>query len=199
MHICVFFSVFFCWSCFVWCVGREEIALYTPKIDLEFNSKKHFYAHPNKELSLCSNFPIRGRKTARTRVMSIFHYEKKKFLTILSYLCVTCHFIDDEWKMHKWIINFMHLKGSHSETNLSVAFMQNMASWNLDDKLFALSLDNVSSSKTCVNTINSPLRILVLYTTATKLFHVRCAAHIINLIARMAWAKFQLLLVTSMH
>lgn len=84
--------------------------------------------------SLRPNFPIKGRKTARTRIMEIFHNEKNRLFDYFSslncrfsctmdvwtsnqnkgYLCVTCHFIDDEWKIHKRIINFMHLEGRHT-------------------------------------------------------------------------------------
>jgi len=136
--------------------------------------------------------------------MEIFYNEKKKLFDHFSsldcrfsctmdmwtsnqnkgYLCVTCHFIDDEWKIQKRIINFMHLKGRHTGTNLSAAFLQNMTSWNLDHKLFALTLDNASSNDVCVDTVISTLNGHGSVHCAVKFFHVRCAAHIINLIAR---------------
>lgn len=136
--------------------------------------------------------------------MNIFHDEKKILFDYFSsldcrfsctmdewtsnqnksYICVTCHFIDDEWKIHKRIVNFMHFNGTHNEANLSAAFMQNMASWNLDHKLFALTLDNAASNKTCVNTIISRLKNIGSVHCTGKFFHVRCAAHIIDLIAR---------------
>ena len=154
--------------------------------------------------SLRPNFPIMGRKGSRTNIMDIFHSEKKSLFDFFStldcrfsctmdlwtsnqnkgYLCVTCHFIDDEWRIHKSIINFMHLKGRHTGANLSVAFMQNMASWNFDHKLFALTLDNASSNDVCVDTIISILKNQGSIHCGGKFFHVRCAAHIINLIAR---------------
>ena len=43
------------------------------------------------------------------------------------YLCVTCHFIDNDWKIQKHIINFFHLGGRHTGANLSAAFMGEMA------------------------------------------------------------------------
>jgi hypothetical protein len=53
----------------------------------------------------------------------------------------------------------MHLKGRHTRANLSVAFMQNMASWNLDHKLFALTLDDASSNDVCMDTVVSESRL----------------------------------------
>jgi hypothetical protein len=100
------------------------------------------------------------------------------------YLCVTCHFINDEWKLHKRIINFMHLEGRHTRANLSVSSMQNMASWNLDETLFALTLDNASSNDVCIDTIISTLKYQGSIHCGGKFFHVRCAAYIIDLVAR---------------
>jgi len=59
-----------------------------------------------------------------------------------------------------------------------------MTSWNLDHKLFALTLDNASSNDVCVDTVISTLNSHGSVHCAGKFFHVRCAAHIINLIAR---------------
>jgi hypothetical protein len=168
-----------------------------------FNFCEHEYTNDFIR-SLRPNFPIKGRKTARTRIMEIFHNEKNRLFDYFSslncqfsctmdvwtsnqnkgYLCVTCHFIDDEWKIHKRIINFMHLEGRHTGANLSAAFMQNIASWNIDHKLFALTLDNASANDVCVDTVISILKNVGTVHCGGKFFHVRCAAHIINLIAR---------------
>ena len=59
-----------------------------------------------------------------------------------------------------------------------------MTSWNLDHKLFALTLDNASSNNVCVDTVISTLNSHGSVHCASKFFHVRCVAHIINLIAR---------------
>jgi UDP-2,3-diacylglucosamine pyrophosphatase LpxH len=67
---------------------------------------------------------------------------------------------------------------------MSTAFMGEMAAWNIDHKLFALTLDNASSNDVCVNTIVSTLENHDSLLCHGKFFHVRCAAHIINLIAR---------------
>jgi hypothetical protein len=98
-----------------------------------FNFCEHEYTNDFIR-SLRPKFPINGRKTTRTRIMEIFHNEKNELFDYFSslncrfsytmdvwtsnqnkgYLCVTCHFIDDEWKIHKRIINFMHLEGRHT-------------------------------------------------------------------------------------
>jgi hypothetical protein len=62
--------------------------------------------------------------------------------------------------------------------------MQNMGTWNLEHKLFALTLDNAAANNVCVDTIISSLKSYGSLHCGGKFFHVRCAAHIINLIAR---------------
>jgi hypothetical protein len=54
--------------------------------------------------------------------------------------------------------------------------------WNLDKKMFALSLDNVALNKVAIDIlIDSTKELLV---CGGKFFHVRCANHILNLFAR---------------
>ena len=62
--------------------------------------------------------------------------------------------------------------------------MQNMASWNIDHKLFALTLDNASANDVCVDTVISILKNVGTVHCGGKFFHVRCATHVINLISR---------------
>lgn len=173
-----------------------------------FNYCEHEYTNDFIR-SLCPKFPIKSRKTARARIMDIFHHEKKQLFDYFAtqkcrfsctmdvwtsnqnkgYLCVTGHFIDEDWNIQKRIINFMYLGGRHNGENLSVAYMQNMGSWNIDHKLFALTLDNAASNNVCVDTVTSTLRENDSLLCGGKFFHVRCAAHILNLVARDGVSK----------
>ena len=99
-----------------------------------------------------------------------------------SYLCVTAHWIDDNWNMQKRIINFMHVEGSHGGIKLSDIFFANVLNWNLDKKMFALSLDNAASNKVVIDIVIDSAKDLLV--CGGKFFHVRCANHILNLVAR---------------
>jgi glyceraldehyde-3-phosphate dehydrogenase/erythrose-4-phosphate dehydrogenase len=79
--------------------------------------------------SMRPHFPLKSRVTVRKDIMD--YSEKDKlyayFKTIRSrfsatmdmwtsnqnkgYMCVTLHWIDDEWKIQKRIINFFHVQG----------------------------------------------------------------------------------------
>ena len=123
--------------------------------------------------SLRPSFPFKSRITVRKEIMQLYKEEKnmlyaqfKKLYCRVSftmdiwtsiqnksYLCVTAHWIDDNWNMQKRIINFMHVEGNHSGIKLSDAFFANVLNWNLDKKMFALSLDNAAANKVAVEIV----------------------------------------------
>ena len=78
---------------------RKEI------MDLYLEEKNMLYAQ-FKKLTCCVSF-----------TMDAWTSIQKK-----SYLCVTAHWIDDNWNMQKRIINFMHVEGSHGGIKLSDIF-----------------------------------------------------------------------------
>jgi hypothetical protein len=71
----------------------------------------------------------------------------------------------------------LFVKRSWSDT-----FFANVLNWNLDKKMFALSLDNASSNKVVVDIVIDSAKDLLV--CGGKFFHVRCANHILNLVAR---------------
>lgn len=84
--------------------------------------------------------------------------------------------------MQKRIINFMHVEGSHGGIKLSDTFFANVLNWNLDKKMFALSLDNAAANKVAIDIVIDNAKDLLV--CGGKFFHVRCANHILNLVAR---------------
>ncbi|CAD6267377.1 unnamed protein product [Miscanthus lutarioriparius] len=102
------------------------------------------------------------------------------------YMCVTIHWVDDEWRMKKRIIGFFNVKGRHTGAKLSETFTKVMVNWYIEKKLFALTLDNASSNEVAVHDIISDLKDNDNGSLVCDgiFFHVRCACHILNLVAR---------------
>ena len=156
--------------------------------------------------SLRPSFPIKSRVTVRKEIMDKYLEEKETLYAHLKtfqcrfsatmdmwtscqnkgYMCVTIHWIDDNWRMQKRIIGFFNVKGRHTGAKLSETFTEVMVKWYIENRLFALTLDNASSNEVAVNDIISDLKengngSLV---CDGMFFHVRCACHILNLVAR---------------
>jgi len=102
--------------------------------------------------SLRPSFPIKSRVTIRKEIMNMFLQEKEKLYAYFksvscristtmdmwtsnqnkSYMCVTVHWIDDNWCMQKRIVNFVHVGGRHTGAKLSESFTKLMVKWNID-------------------------------------------------------------------
>ncbi|KAJ3691444.1 hypothetical protein LUZ61_020608 [Rhynchospora tenuis] len=71
------------------------------------------------------------------------------------FMSLTCHFIDDQWKMRKRIINFTNLPSPHTGKNISNAIYEKFVLWNLDKRVFCLVLDNATSNDVCIKELLS--------------------------------------------
>jgi hypothetical protein len=100
-------------------------------------------------------------------------------------MCVTIHWVDEEWYMQKRIIGFFHVEGRHTSQKLSQTFSEVMVKWYLEKKLFSLTLDNASANEVAVKDIIADLKDSNGNMVCDGIFfHVRCACHILNLVAR---------------
>jgi hypothetical protein len=152
--------------------------------------------------SLRPSFPIKSRVTVRKELMGIFVEEQKKlyFKTVncrfsatmdmwtsnqnKGYMCVTVHWVDDNWNIQKRIIKFMHVEGRHTGANLSQAFTESVFKWFIEKKMFSLTLDNAASNEVAVKDVIKVLGKKSPLVCDGLFFHVRCANHILNLVTR---------------
>ncbi|KAL6571302.1 hypothetical protein OROHE_002945 [Orobanche hederae] len=154
--------------------------------------------------SLRPSFPMKSRITIRKELMDIFTQEKEKlyesFKTVKSrfsttmdmwtsnqnkgYMCVTVHWIDEDWHIQKRIIKFMHVEERHIGAKLLDTFIASVVRWFIEKKLFSLTLDNASANEVCVKEVIAGLEKICPLVCDGLFFHVRCANHILNLVAR---------------
>jgi hypothetical protein len=57
-------------------------------------------------------------------------------------LCLSVHYIDDEWEKQKNIIAFCAVDPSCSAEKLSFIILRAIGEWGLDDKVFSITLDD---------------------------------------------------------
>ncbi|KAF0909371.1 hypothetical protein E2562_035812 [Oryza meyeriana var. granulata] len=156
--------------------------------------------------SMRPNLPLKSRVTTRKEIMNIYLQEKDKLYAELkniacrfsatmdmwtssqkkAYMCVTIHWVDDLWHIQKRIINFFHVKGRHTGERLYFSFSEVMVRWYLENRMFALTLDNAAANEVAVSDIIDDLKknTQVSLVCDGIFFHVRCACHILNLVAK---------------
>ncbi|KAJ1691751.1 hypothetical protein LUZ63_015906 [Rhynchospora breviuscula] len=99
------------------------------------------------------------------------------------FMALTCHYIDESWKLHKRVIAFSPLPSPHTGKNIADAIYEKLVLWNLDKKALCLVLDGSSANEACVKEMLSG-PILDTLPADGQLFHQRCGCHILNLIVQ---------------
>ncbi|KAK2658679.1 hypothetical protein Ddye_005212 [Dipteronia dyeriana] len=62
------------------------------------------------------------------------------------YMVVTMHFIDKSWVLHSRIMHFIHVLSPHDVTSLGEQLVTCFDDWNVDRKLYAITVDNCSTN-----------------------------------------------------
>ncbi|WOG87427.1 hypothetical protein DCAR_0206652 [Daucus carota subsp. sativus] len=148
----------------------------------------------------CPRFIIPSRHTIARDIMKLYNSEKAKLrdyfvrnsqrvsltsdtwtsIQNVCYLVLTSHFIDNEWKMQKRILNFCQI-GNHKGETIGKAIEACLKEWGID-KVFTITLDNASSNGVAVNHIKKRLQIWKTAICDGDFLHMRCSAHILNLV-----------------
>lgn len=148
----------------------------------------------------CPRFQVPSRRTSTRDIVCLYFQERAKLKKFFkdscnrvclttdcwtlqqqdSYMTVTASFIDQNWDLHKKVISFFMVKG-HKGDDIGKNLVKSLAEWGLD-RVMTVTVDNASANDGGVSYLQRHLRrtnILL-----GKYLHMRCAAHIINLIVR---------------
>ena len=143
-----------------------------------------------------------SRSTAASDCLKIFEREKLKLrqklkeipgriclttdlwraLTVEGYLCLTAHYIDSDWSLKSRIIEFYAFPPPHTGGAISMKIMELLREWELEKKIFTITVDNASSNDNMQSILKKQLRRELV--CSGEFFHVRCVAHILNLIVQ---------------
>ena len=61
----------------------------------------------------------------------------------IAFLCITGHWITNDWKLKHAILDFGQLSGSHSGDNISEMFFNVLKNYDLLDKVSILIIENI--------------------------------------------------------
>ncbi|XP_077251806.1 zinc finger BED domain-containing protein RICESLEEPER 3-like [Tasmannia lanceolata] len=181
--------------------ARRELAIFIIKLELPFNIVDKD-AFRDFIMVIQPRIKVISRTTIRKELLNIYGEEKLKLKRLigvchrvsltadmwtsnqtLGYLCLTAHFIDDNWKLHKKILNFCMVPAPHGGDVIANAIELCLIDWNIS-KLSTITLDNASNNTVAVRTLVPVLSRKGMLLQEGRFFHVRCAAHVINLIVQ---------------
>lgn len=150
-------------------------------------------------------YKFRTRNTVRNDLMGVYVEEKSRIYAEIEklssrvtlttdgwkpkhqnrgYFCITCHYIDDNWVLHKRIISFHVVQYPHHGALLSEWLKGRILDWNIDKKMFSIVVDNASNNSGMLEGIKGWLNSKNALLHGGDMFHLRCCAHIINLIVK---------------
>lgn len=148
------------------------------------------------------SFKLMSRNTIHSDILTVHQREKEKLYNYLNklpcrlvvttdlwisdhqklgYLCLTTHFIDNEWELKKKIIAYRYIKCPHDAETLFKCIIDMVMEWNIDENLFAIVVANATTNDAMLS-MKSWLCDKSLLPMGGDFFHVRCSAHILNLI-----------------
>ena len=150
------------------------------------------------------NIKMPSRNTAKSDVLKMYKREKDKLKIVLGslpgricltsdlwtsistdgYVYHTSHYVDLNWKLQKFFLNFCLMPPPHTGIALSEKIYTFLTDWGIERKLFSLTLDNASSNDCFVELLKSQPNLKNALLRDGEFFHIRCCAHILNLIVQ---------------
>lgn len=158
--------------------------------------KLHLYLNPQVQtickktiLRYCMEEHKRLKLTLSSKLHSInsricFTCDCWTAITKRGYLTLTAHYIDDDWVLRSNIINFRYFPPPHRGSDIYAFVLGLLKEWGLEGKAFSMTVDNASSMDVMINRLKSDLHSSSPLPCMGKYFHVRCCAHILNLIVQ---------------
>ncbi|KAL2901670.1 putative AC transposase [Bienertia sinuspersici] len=104
--------------------------------------------------------------------------------TTRGFLTLTAHFIDNNWSLKSRILNFRYFPPPHRGVDIYLFVVGLIKEWSLERKAFYITCDNAGAMDVIVARLKSDLLSFGTLPVAGRFFHVRCSAHILNMIVQ---------------
>ncbi|KAL5564800.1 hypothetical protein UlMin_027964 [Ulmus minor] len=165
---------------------------------VEYTGIRALFKNLNPEVDTVS------RNTAKADVLKLYQREMTRIKAMLEvvpgrisltsdlwssvisdgYMCLTAHFIDNNWNLQKRVLNFCFMPPPHNDVALSERIFALLCGWKIEKRLFSLTLDNATSNDVSVEALGAQLNLKGLLPCNGEFFHLRCCCHILNLIVQ---------------
>ncbi|CAH1432163.1 unnamed protein product [Lactuca virosa] len=140
------------------------------------------------------------RNTIKKEIFNTYSIEKSKLCDLLQlvpgrialtsdcwtsvttdgHISLTAHFVDHNWCLQKRILAFTSMPPPHNCASLAERVCGLLKQWRIDKKIVSITLDNASANDSMGNALKFDLNLMF----DGDYFHVRCCAHILNLIVQ---------------
>ncbi|GAB4834097.1 hypothetical protein Ancab_039960 [Ancistrocladus abbreviatus] len=102
------------------------------------------------------------------------------------YLCLTAHYIDEDWNLQKKTLNFIMIDAAHTEDIHSEVIIKCLMDWDIEHRLFCMTFGDLSTSDDIVSRIKNHLSQNRPLLSNGRLFDVCCATHVLSLLVEDA-------------
>ncbi|XP_022761456.1 zinc finger BED domain-containing protein RICESLEEPER 2-like isoform X2 [Durio zibethinus] len=150
----------------------------------------------------CPEFPVLTTKSIKSDIISIYVKERENIRELLAtcpgricltsstwksncddhFNCVTAHFIDHEWRLQKRILSFKLIPPPYDSLSVADEIALCMVQWNIEHKVFSVTLENLSSDDCVANMLKPRLDAKKYLPCKGAFFHMSCFFRILNLI-----------------
>ncbi|KAH9620283.1 hypothetical protein KSS87_008209 [Heliosperma pusillum] len=178
----------------------DHMATFVNLEELPFTYGESVNVENFNRLALQPSYSHVNRHTLKDRTMAQYKEQKKELIAYFAnfdgrvaltsdtwtskqnnpFMCVTVHWIDNDFFLQKRIIAFDIMEEKHTGYNIYLRLKKTLDKFNLTKKLFSISFDNASANTKCIDYVLQMDDLLL----NGDLVHVRCCAHIINLSAQ---------------
>ncbi|XP_039037037.1 zinc finger BED domain-containing protein RICESLEEPER 1-like [Hibiscus syriacus] len=111
-----------------------------------------------------------------------------------NHVCMTAHYVGDDWKLQKKILNFVTLDSSHTNDKLSEVIVKCLMDWDIESKFYAVTFDDFSIADDIVLIIKEQISESKSCLSNGQLLDVRSAAHVLDSLVQDAMEALRLVI-----
>ncbi|XP_073062862.1 zinc finger BED domain-containing protein RICESLEEPER 2-like isoform X2 [Primulina eburnea] len=109
----------------------------------------------------------------------------------VSYMVVTCHYVDSSWNLQKRNLNFCEVPPPHTGIVVCDVLNKCLVEWGIENKVWTVTVDNAAYNDVAIRSLKENLSYKNSLPLSGKLFHVRCCAHILNILVQDGLSEIQ--------